>query len=331
MSNKGQTWAFEKEEQEFIKQNYNTMSKKEMAEHLGVKVNKVVSWARYHGVSPKKLKFSENDVQFMKDNYDKMSYKEIAEKLGYTERQVRGKINHMDLTKLREFDKHYFDEINSADKAYWLGFIYADGYVIKKEESRNYELGIELNRNDEYHLQKFNKELGGVHAIYQKHKDLYIADNPEISHVDTSVIRVYSADIVDALEKHGVVQNKTNIPNTFPKMEGVFFMDFLRGYVDGDGCIYVSNAYYKSQIHITSCYSQVLEYIRKVLLDNYKIQSRVYKENERKHRLYIAQKDILKFLDLLYESPECTCLKRKYEKYLELKSLYNSHPQRNAG
>ena len=331
MSNKGQTWAFTLEEQIFIKENYDKMSKKEIAVKLKTSAHKISAWAQYHGIAPKKLRFSNDDIEFMKKNYDKMSYKEIGDVLGYTERQVRGKINHMNLTKIREFNKRYFENIDSSNKAYWLGFIYADGYVIKKEERRSYELGIELNRNDEYHLQKFNEELGGVHKIYQKHKDLYIADNPEMSHVDASVIRVYSADIVNDLDKHGIIQNKTNIPDIFPKMEGVFFMDFLRGYVDGDGCIYVPSDKNKAQIHITSCHPQVFEYIKEVLLKEYNISSRIYKEKDKKYRLYISQKDTLKFLDLLYKEQNCTCLKRKYEKYLELKSLYNSHPLRNAG
>lgn len=324
MSCKGKTWAFTKDEQDFIVANYNTMSKKDIAKHLNVATYKVSAWAKYHGIAPKKAIFSSEDINFMAENYDKMSYVEIANVLGYTERQVRGKINNMGLTKVRQFDKHYFENIDSSNKAYWLGFIYADGYVISREGS-NYELGIELNRNDEYHLKKFNDELGGVHKIYQKHKDLYIADNKEMSSVDSSLIRIYSADIVNDLQKHGIIQDKTNIADTYPEVEGVFFMDFLRGYIDGDGCIYVAKEFKKSQVHITSCYRNVLDYISKRLESEYGISSTVYKEKDRKHRLYISSKDVIKFLDLLYKDLNCTCLNRKYEKYLELKSQYYSH------
>lgn len=323
--------SFTKEEVQFIVDNYNTMSKKEIAEKLNTYPSRVASWCKYHGYSPKKLKFSESDVKFMKDNYDKMSYSDIGKHLGYTERQIRGKINHMNLTKIKDFNKKYFKTIDDSDKAYWLGFIYADGYIIRREENRNHELGIELNRNDEYHLQSFNKKLGNVHKIYQKHKDLYIANNKSMSHVDTSLIRIYSKDIVDDLYNHGIVQNKTNVSSIFPKMEGAFFMDFLRGYIDGDGCIYVSNTFSSSKVHITSCGREIFDYLSVALEKDYGIKSSIYKENDRKYRLNFRGEDMMKLLDLIYQDENCEKLERKYEKYLEIKSLYKGLPIRNAG
>lgn len=52
--------------------------------------------------------FSDEDIKFLRDNYDKMQYKDIAQILGKTERQVRGKINGMGLSKLRQFNKSFF-------------------------------------------------------------------------------------------------------------------------------------------------------------------------------------------------------------------------------
>ena len=50
-----------------------------------------------------------------------------------------------------EFD--YFSEIDIEEKAYWLGFIYADGYVTGSK------LGIAIANLDRMHLEKFKKWL----------------------------------------------------------------------------------------------------------------------------------------------------------------------------
>lgn len=56
--------------------------------------------------------FSKEQNKYLQENYDKKSYKEIAEILGFTERQIRGRINNMGLSKTRKFDKSYFDKLH---------------------------------------------------------------------------------------------------------------------------------------------------------------------------------------------------------------------------
>ena len=55
---------------------------------------------------------------------------------------------------LNYFDEFFFDKIDTGEKAYWLGFIYADGYL----DNRN-GVGIELDVKDKNHLEKFKKAL----------------------------------------------------------------------------------------------------------------------------------------------------------------------------
>ena len=109
--------------------------------------------------------FSKEQNKYLQENYDKKSYKEIAEILGFTERQIRGRINNMGLSKTRKFDKSYFDNIDSKEKAYWLGFIYADGYIVCNQHTATYELGIEINSQDDYLLKRLAYNLGNVNII----------------------------------------------------------------------------------------------------------------------------------------------------------------------
>ena len=47
----------------------------------------------------------------------------------------------------------YFDKINTEEKAYWLGFLYADGSISSKEDK--IELG--LAEKDLHHIEKFKQ------------------------------------------------------------------------------------------------------------------------------------------------------------------------------
>lgn len=57
------------------------------------------------------------------------------------------------------FDFGYFDSIDCDEKAYWLGFIYSDGYITGRV------LGIKLSVKDIAHLEKFKKAIKSEHKI----------------------------------------------------------------------------------------------------------------------------------------------------------------------
>ena len=65
-------------------------------------------------------------------------------------------INKQNRTK---FDANIFDKIDSEEKAYWLGFIFADGSIRshKEGEKSAYTLEISLKGSDYEHLIKFSK------------------------------------------------------------------------------------------------------------------------------------------------------------------------------
>ena len=99
--------------------------------------------------------WNKEEIKFLKDNYKDMSYKEIAIKLNRTENAIKVKTNKLGLIKSKYiYNKDYFKVIDSEEKAYWLGFIYADGYVCANDTGS--ELGIELQVGDIEHLKKFN-------------------------------------------------------------------------------------------------------------------------------------------------------------------------------
>ena len=260
--------------------------------------------------------FSEEQKTFIKDNYNKMTYAEIARILNMTDKQVRNKARQMGLRKTRDFNKNYFKEIDTNNKAYWLGFIYADGYIVLR--SRNGELGIELDDKDTYILEHFNNELGGVHKINHKTKNKNF--NGYNYTTNTSVIRIYSLSICRDLISLNVVPNKTN-EICYPKCNKEFFFHFLRGFMDGDGCIYINKSRNLLNVHFTNSNKEFLEYINNEVKDILKIEGKIYKEKDKKYKLYYYRKDDVKILlDEIYKNSEVK-LDRKYLKY---KSFYGS-------
>ena len=246
-----------------------------------------------------------------------MPYREIANILGFTEKQIRGRINNMGLTKNRKVNSDYFKTIDCSLKAYLLGFIYADGWVVCNSKTSNYEFGMQLQSQDRYILEKINEVLGGSNIIYHEDPCDKIINGVTTRSGHSDVLRVYSKQLVYNLISNGIETNKSS-KDIFPIVKDELFFDFLRGYIDGDGCFSISKNHITC--HIT-CNSVVpLKYIGDKLKTDYKINSTIYSENEHKNRIYISISNMKEFVNHLYYRDDLFCLKRKYE---IVKSLIN--------
>lgn len=318
------------EQKEFIKSNYSKYTYQEIANMIGLSKRQVGYCVAQLGiVKEHHLKLSEFDKNFIIDNYTKMRYSDIGKVVGLTDKQVKGWIyNHIEnrKSKYRVFNDRYFKHIDTQEKAYWLGFIYADGWVsvLKRQtgNSMQYEFGIELQRRDEYILQLLNNSLGGVHSIKRSHRELFIVNNERKTISDTSELRVYSKSFVLDLINNGISIHKTR-SNIYPVVKDELFIDFLRGYIDGDGCIHhLKNGL---AVHITSANCNILKYIREKLI-SYGISSSIYHEDidgyMTKYRLYVYESKSVKILlDLLYQNNQSLRLERKYKIYKDFYSL----------
>lgn len=128
-------------------------------------------------------------------------------------------------------DETVFDAIDSEEKAYWLGFLYADGNINSKE----YKLEINLCANDWQHLKKFQDFL--------KYTENKVRISPNYGYKGSNDICRFSVrnkHIWEALNSKGCVPKKSLVL-TFPD-KSIFankslIFDFIRGYCDGDGTL----------------------------------------------------------------------------------------------
>ena len=146
------------------------------------------------------------------------------------------------------FNENYFESIDTEDKAYWLGFIYADGFITNKRKNGSQSLGITLSLRDISHLRKFKNSISATNPINTYYYYGFISEGYPAT--QCSRILLPSQKLVDDIKKHGVIEHKTKII-TFPKnLNDNLIPHFVRGYMDGDGSIFVDS---RSTYHLSFC------------------------------------------------------------------------------
>lgn len=262
--------------------------------------------------------FSKEEDAYILDNYLIKTSGEIGAFLGYSAKQIQSRAKILGLRKNRVFDNRYFENIDTSEKAYWLGFLYADGWVVYNDKRKNYEVGIELQRNDKYMLERLNNTLGGAFTIKDIDKE-HVFVVQSYCDVYTSVLRMYSKSMAMDLISHGVVPNKT-YKKEYPVVSDDLFADFFRGYFDGNGCIYdyVRKTTGRSyvQLNITTPNDSFALYCHDKLQELYDIETGLYHEQEFKNRVVITQMPkIAKLCEIMYANPTAPKLLRKYDIY----------------
>jgi len=115
-------------------------------------------------------------------------------------------------------NSNIFNIIDTEEKAYWLGFLYADGYI---SDNNNLELSLKLS--DEEHIKKFKSFLSFEGKIYK----------------DSFRVRlcVKDKDICSDLIRLGCTPRKS-LTLVFPNHINEDLLPyFIRGYFEGDGYI----------------------------------------------------------------------------------------------
>lgn len=216
--------------------------------------------------------------------------------------KFRYKLNH-----------NIFNTVDNNYKAYWLGFLFADGHVRKRKNKNNYEIKLKLSVKDLEHLQKFKDFLGSTHPIVKSVSKVKYKNN--ISTSECVSISVYSKQMFDDLHRLGCVINKTKRIDQ-PNIEIKYFNHFIRGYFDGDGCLSHNKDGKCKILSFTSASEKILTWINEVFTNN-DIGSMELKELSTYYRLrYFKIKDLKKIHDFMYSDGNIF-LERKKNKFLD--------------
>lgn len=232
-----------------------------------------------------------------------------------------------------EFNRDFFDIIDTEEKAYWLGFMYADGYI----EQNKYSVGLSLSIKDIEHLKKYNKALNydrglNISETHQFGSSEHTNKKSETLYMVSTIIT--DRQLWEGLNSKGCVPNKSLIL-TFPD-ESIFvnkklIFDFIRGYVDGDGSLGVyphskTNPTLEESLLIVGT-KPFLEGVQKYLGKGFLMQKPNCNENT--YRLGYSTTKANKAATLLYKHATIY-LERKYNIYINkfaaVKSGKNGEP-----
>ncbi len=232
-----------KDRHEFIIKNLSEgVSLRQTAVQLGLTYVSLWKWCKRHNIVIPERK-ADFDKSLAVSMYESgMTLAKISEKFGFCPKTIWKYIkDEADMRrkgpKRSDVDNDYFSNIDCEEKAYWLGFLMADGCVHKNV------LGLTLK--DREHVLKLKKALcfkGKLH-FYKKKKHYGL--------------RIRSDSIVSDLVKHGCVPNKTYKKIRVPNLDKSLNVHFWRGYFDGDGSLAVT-ASGGLQLRICSYHKEIL-------------------------------------------------------------------------
>ena len=210
-------------------------------------------------------------------------------------------INRQNIAK---FNQDVFSKIDTEENAYWLGFLYADGYIGTKENN----IELSLKSDDIHHLEKFRDFLNFS-------EDKHIFQNEIRCRISFRNSKT-KQDLIDL----GCLPRKSLVL-TFPNKKQVpsyLIPHFVRGYIDGDGSVMIGP---KStpRLSILGTYNFLYELRKQMGWRENKI---LYKKPQEKTGVCAVEwggRYVIKYLDDIYENANIY-LDRKYEKYLILKN-----------
>ena len=229
---------------------------------------------------------------------------------------------------IHTLNEHIFDVIDTEEKAYWLGFLYADGYVYCS--NNHYYCQLRMQARDKAHIELFKNFVQTSVDIEGGYTTVAIGTGSGKEHYSYR-LTLSSKTLVDSLIRHGCVQSKTLIVR-FPSIESVpqnLVKHFIRGYFDGDGSIcadIVKNGKTPTLLFQVCGTKDMLEHIAAAVgIDNKPKQRGNYYDLRCKGNI-----KAMNIFDYLYNGATIY-LERKYKIYSETKHQYqNSRPRTNS-
>lgn len=222
--------------------------------------------------------------------------------------------NAYPITTIYEVDKTFFNNINTEEKAYILGFICADGHI----DAIAYRIVITLQDSDYQLLEKIREVMHSTHPIKRgilKNNPYRRTDNTILQQCSLSI---NGKELIRPLNDMGITGEKTYTltSNIIKYVPEDLIRHFLRGYFDGDGCITWEKHYSsgnKYLIQVAGNEEFLLNTFQKYFPSNCRLYK--YKTSRQCFTWKISDKrKVLEFLNYIYKDAKIY-LDRKYKIY----------------
>ncbi len=211
---------------------YPTTPMRVLGERYGVTGACVRLWLRRWGVGPKPMgrELTADDKTYLRANHTAMSADAMGARWDVTGACVRIWLRRLGVHKRRPVHQvapweRFFDDIDTEQKAYVLGFLYADGSVGHRPPRQSM---VRAFQDDIDHMERIRETVGG--GSVTKYKPNLWA------------WRAGSTYMADRLVAIGCVPRKSWKELPFPDAVPAHLVrHFVRGHFDGDGCAWIAS------------------------------------------------------------------------------------------
>lgn len=261
--------------------------------------------------------------QFIKDYIGGQSSHHIARQYGFKRRETvlnilkKNNVERREAKIVTHYIEDFFELIDSPEKAYILGLIMTDGYIVKDYSG----FGIQLTQEDGYILEKIGKLIGSTNRILSidctnKRKVLPNAK-------DMNRLTITNKKIALDLKNLGVTKQKSKTLRYLGCVPPKHMPHFFRGLIDGDGTIGTAKN--------GNVWCQLVSASKDFLVDlnlfllllqpsfNLRIGRCITTRFDKRHAIYVLRvnggnKETIRFLRWMYGDKGDLYLRRKYAK-----------------
>lgn len=192
------------------------------------------SLKRYgHKLRGGKALTKEQESEAIKLYQEGLSSTQVSEQLELSDHLIKRAIGRSGLARKRTIVyKHtlnydIFDTIDTEQKAYWLGFIYAEGSVTN---DKLFSIGISIK--DLCHLEKLKEFLGATQKISYRDTQSFGGKITK-----TVCLQINRSHMALALQKLGIIKGRGEAWRIGRFVPDSLHRHFIRGFLDGDGCL----------------------------------------------------------------------------------------------
>lgn len=255
--------------------------------------------------------WTREEIKFLRDNIGKLTYVRMGSVIKRTYSSIQSKIRFLPFQK--KVKKHpvnsdFFKEW-SREMSYVLGFITADGNICHSGNAHT----LDISCDDKDVIEKIKGAMGYLGPVRQKPRR-----NKKVSYS----LRICDQTLFSDLKKLGITERKSLAVS--PRVNVAFVVDFLRGFFDGDGTVYLRNTKYQSRLAVGFYTASkpmaklIYTTLKKLLGDSYtgSVQNRLTKYQNPYYSLSLGQKASLKLSSIMYANTTFY-MERKFQKFLQ--------------
>lgn len=179
--------------------------------------------------------------------------------------KIRNLAAAMQESRAANVNDNYF-KTQSHNMAYILGLLASDGCISKDTNHWN----IDLQEQDEEILKQIQTEIGYDGKIEHYTNNL----NKQFSR-----LRICSRQMKSDLQHYGITPHKTFTLKPPEFLDPQYYISYIRGYFDGDGCFYFNEDKNKYNWYICGARREVIQWIHDIFINVYGIDTTIQTSN----------------------------------------------------